>query len=127
CSRYAILNANYIKVKLEKYYPVLFKGKNNRVAHEMILDLRDFKSSLKIELEDVAKRLMDYGYHAPTMSWPVPGTIMIEPTESEGKDELDRFCEAMIAIYHEIKEIESGGTDINDTVLKKSPHTAAAL
>ena len=122
-TKYAILNANYIKARLEEYYKILFKGENGFVAHEMIIDLRDFKTTAKIEAEDVAKRLIDYGFHAPTMSWPVPGTIMIEPTESESKDELDRFCDAMIAIYHEIKEIEEGKFSTENNVLKNSPHT----
>jgi glycine dehydrogenase len=117
------LNANYIKSRLEKYYPVLYKGKKGRVAHEMILDLRQLKT-LKIDVEDVAKRLMDYGFHAPTISWPVPGTIMIEPTESEAKDELDRFCDALISIHQEIQEIASGVANIEDNVLKNAPHTA---
>ncbi len=120
---YAILNANYIKSRLEKYYPVLYKGKNGRVAHEFILDLRHLKRDADIEVEDVAKRLMDYGFHAPTISWPVAGTMMIEPTESEAKDELDRFCEAMIAIHGEIEEIASGRADKLDNVLKNAPHT----
>lgn len=124
-SKYAILNANYIKSRLEKYYPVLYKGKKGRVAHEMILDLRQFKKSADIEVEDVAKRLMDYGFHAPTVSWPVPGTMMIEPTESEAKDELDRFCDALTAINREIQEIADGAQDITDNVLKNAPHTAA--
>ncbi len=122
-TKYAILNANYIKARLENHYKVLFKGENGFVAHEMIIDLREFKVSAKIEAEDIAKRLIDYGFHAPTMSWPVAGTIMIEPTESESKDELDRFCEAMISIYHEIKEIEEGKYDTENNVLKNSPHT----
>ena len=124
-SKYAILNANYIKSRLEKYYPALYKGKKGRVAHEMILDLRQFKKSADIEVEDVAKRLMDYGFHAPTVSWPVPGTMMIEPTESEAKDELDRFCDALTAINREIQEIADGAQDITDNVLKNAPHTAA--
>ncbi|HSE84079.1 MAG TPA: aminomethyl-transferring glycine dehydrogenase, partial [Thermodesulfobacteriota bacterium] len=123
-TKYAILNANYIKSRLEKYYPVLYKGGKGRVAHEFILDLREFKKGADIEVEDIAKRLMDYGFHAPTMSWPVAGTIMIEPTESEAKDELDRFCDAMIAIYHEIKEIADGTQGMQDNVLKNAPHTA---
>ncbi len=123
-TKYAILNANYIKSRLEKYYPVLYVGRKGRVAHEMILDLRQFKRSADIEVEDVAKRLMDYGFHAPTVSWPVPGTIMIEPTESEAKDELDRFCDALIAIYGEIEEIANGSQDIRDNVLKNAPHTS---
>lgn len=120
----AILNANYIAKRLENHYPVLYKGKNGRVAHECILDLRAFKS---ITVEDVAKRLMDYGFHAPTISWPVPGTVMIEPTESESKGELDRFCDAMIAIHAEIKAIETGRADKTNNVLKNAPHTAEAV
>ena len=123
-SKFAILNANYLKSRLEGYYRVLFKGTQGRVAHEFILDLRPLKTSFDIEVEDVAKRLMDYGFHAPTISWPVPGTMMIEPTESEGKGELDRFCDALISIYHEAKEISSGIVDPRDNVLKNAPHTA---
>lgn len=126
-TEYAILNANYIKARLEKYYPVLYTNHNGRVAHEMIIDLRPFKQSADIEAEDVAKRLMDYGYHAPTMSFPVAGTIMIEPTESESKAELDRFCEALIAIRQEIAEIEQGIADRQNNVLKNAPHTAQVL
>jgi glycine dehydrogenase len=123
-SKFAILSANYLKSRLESYYRVLYNGTHGRVAHEFILDLRPLKASYDIEVEDVAKRLMDYGFHAPTISWPVPGTMMIEPTESEGKGELDRFCEALISIYHEAKEISSGITDSEDNVLKNAPHTA---
>ncbi len=123
----AILNANYIARKLESYYPVLYQGKNGLVAHECILDLRSLKKSASIEIEDVAKRLMDYGFHAPTVSWPVAGTIMVEPTESESLAELDRFCEAMIAIRQEIAEIESGQVSMQDNVLKNAPHTAESL
>jgi glycine dehydrogenase len=123
----AIANANYVANRLAPFYPVLFKGKNGLVAHECIIDLRQFKKSAGIEVEDVAKRLMDYGFHAPTMSWPVPGTMMIEPTESESKAELDRFCEAMISIYGEIRAIETGEADREDNVLKRSPHTAQDL
>jgi glycine dehydrogenase len=122
-TKYAILNANYMKSRLEKYYKILYSGKNNTCAHEFIVDLRPFKTSAGIEAEDVAKRLMDYGFHAPTLSFPVPGTIMIEPTESEDKAELDRFCDAMISIYHEIKNIEEGNSDKNDNALKNAPHT----
>lgn len=122
-TEYAILNANYMKARLEKFYPILYAGKNGTCAHEFIVDLRPFKASAHIEAEDVAKRLMDYGFHAPTMSFPVPGTIMIEPTESEDKAELDRFCDALINIYHEIKAIENGEADANDNVLKNAPHT----
>ncbi|MEJ2053118.1 MAG: aminomethyl-transferring glycine dehydrogenase subunit GcvPB, partial [Calditrichaceae bacterium] len=123
-TKYAILNANYIKSRLEKYYPVLFTGSKDRVAHELIFDLRIFDKTAGIDAEDVAKRLMDYGIHAPTMSWPVAGTIMVEPTESEPLQELDRFCEAMIAIYREIKAVEDGLADRENNVLKNAPHTA---
>ena len=123
-SKYGILNANYLKSRLEKHYSVLYTGRYGRVAHEFILDLRQFKRISDIEVEDVAKRLMDYGFHAPTISWPVPGTMMIEPTESEAKDELDRFCDALISIRKEIQEIEDGITDKNDNLLKNAPHTA---
>ena len=121
---YAILNANYIKSRLEKYYDVLYTGKEHgKVAHELILDFRSFKHSLKIEVEDIAKRLIDYGFHAPTVSFPVAGTLMIEPTESESIEELDRFCEAMIAIKGEIEKIASGEFDAEDNPLKNAPHT----
>jgi glycine dehydrogenase len=123
-TRYAILNANYLKARLAKHYPVLYQGKTGRVAHEFILDLRMFKSGVNIEVEDVAKRLIDYGFHAPTVSFPVPGTLMIEPTESESKAELDRFADALIAIRAEIQEIADGKADPNDNVLKNAPHTA---
>ncbi|MBR8837468.1 MAG: aminomethyl-transferring glycine dehydrogenase [Stigonema ocellatum SAG 48.90 = DSM 106950] len=126
-TKVAILNANYIARRLEPYYPVLYKGKNGLVAHECILDLRSLKKSASIEIDDVAKRLMDYGFHAPTVSWPVAGTIMVEPTESESKEELDRFCDAMIAIRAEIAEIELGKVDTQDNVLKNAPHTAESL
>ncbi len=123
-SRIAILNANYIKAKLEGHFPILYQGNKNRVAHEMIADCRQFKTA-GIEVEDVAKRLMDYGFHAPTVSFPVAGTLMIEPTESESKEELDRFCEALISIRNEISEIAGGKADRHDNVLKNAPHTAA--
>ncbi|MBW4666972.1 MAG: aminomethyl-transferring glycine dehydrogenase [Cyanomargarita calcarea GSE-NOS-MK-12-04C] len=126
-TKVAILNANYIAKKLESYYPVLYKGGNGLVAHECILDLRSLKKSANIEIDDIAKRLMDYGFHAPTVSWPVAGTIMVEPTESESQEELDRFCDAMIAIRQEIAEIESGKVDAQDNVLKNAPHTAESL
>ncbi|MHC5673007.1 aminomethyl-transferring glycine dehydrogenase [Nostoc sp.] len=126
-TKVAILNANYIAKKLESYYPVLYQGKNGLVAHECILDLRSLKKSAAIEIDDVAKRLMDYGFHAPTVSWPVGGTIMVEPTESESKQELDRFCDALISIRQEIAEIESGKVDAEDNVLKNAPHTAESL
>ncbi|MDX1586029.1 MAG: aminomethyl-transferring glycine dehydrogenase, partial [Balneolaceae bacterium] len=119
----AILNANYLKDRLKDHYPILYTGKNGRTAHEFIIDLRPFRQSADVEAVDMAKRLMDYGFHAPTMSWPVPGTIMVEPTESESKQELDRFCEAMISIREEIREIEEGKADREDNVLKHAPHT----
>ncbi len=122
-SEIAILNANYLKERLKDHYPILYTGKNGRTAHEFIVDIRPFKQSAGIESIDVAKRLMDYGFHAPTMSFPVPGTLMIEPTESETKAELDRFCEAMISIREEIKEIEEGNADPENNVLKHAPHT----
>jgi len=123
----AILNANYMAHRLEPHYPVLYKGKNGRVAHECIVDLRQLKSTSGVEVEDVAKRLMDYGFHSPTVSFPVAGTMMIEPTESESLREIDRFCEAMIAIREEIREIESGKADRQNNLLKNSPHTAETL
>ncbi|MBL0217367.1 MAG: aminomethyl-transferring glycine dehydrogenase [Myxococcales bacterium] len=123
----AILNANYIAHRLGTHYPVLYTGQNGRVAHELILDCRGFKKTAGIEGEDVAKRLMDYGFHAPTMSFPVPGTLMIEPTESESKAELDRFCEAMISIRAEIAAIEAGQMDRANNPLKNAPHTAAEV
>ncbi|MBI1930493.1 aminomethyl-transferring glycine dehydrogenase subunit GcvPB, partial [Candidatus Poribacteria bacterium] len=123
----AILNANYIAKCLEPYYPVLYKGKGGLVAHECIIDLRGFKKTAGVEVSDITKRLMDYGFHAPTMSWPVPGTMMIEPTESESKAELERFCEAMISIRGEIAEIEGGQANRSDNVLKNAPHTAACM
>ncbi len=126
-TEYAILNANYMKAKLENNFKILYTGKNGFCAHEFIVDLRPFKITAGIEAEDVAKRLMDYGFHAPTMSFPVPGTFMIEPTESEDKGELDRFCEAMISIYDEIKAIEEGRSDKTDNALKNAPHTQAVI
>ncbi|MEH1837696.1 MAG: aminomethyl-transferring glycine dehydrogenase [Nostoc sp.] len=126
-TKVAILNANYIAKRLESYYPVLYQGKNGLVAHECILDLRSLKKSAAIEIDDVAKRLIDYGFHAPTVSWPVGGTIMVEPTESESKQELDRFCDALISIRQEIAEIELGKVDAQDNVLKNAPHTAESL
>ncbi|NND77570.1 MAG: aminomethyl-transferring glycine dehydrogenase [Flavobacteriales bacterium] len=122
-SELAILNANYLYNRLKGYFDILYTGVNDTVAHEMIIDCRDFKSSVKIDVEDIAKRLMDLGFHAPTMSWPVPGTIMIEPTESESKEELDRFVDAMITIRKEISEIEEGKADAEDNPLKNAPHT----
>lgn len=126
-SKVAILNANYIAKRLAPHYPVLYQGQQGWVAHECILDLRQFKKSAGIEVDDIAKRLMDYGFHAPTVSWPVPGTIMIEPTESESKPELDRFCEAMIAIRAEIEAIATGKADPQNNLLKGSPHTAEVI
>ena len=122
-SEVAILNANYIKERLNDHYNILYSGKSGRVAHEFILDLRPFRKSADITVADVAKRLMDYGFHSPTMSWPVPGTLMVEPTESESREELDRFCEAMISIRKEIAEIEDGLADKEDNLLKNAPHT----
>jgi len=123
----AILNANYIAKRLENHYPVLYKGKNGWVAHECILDLRQFKKTAEVEVDDIAKRLIDYGFHPPTVSWPVAGTVMVEPTESESKAELDRFCDAMIAIREEIREVEEGKVDRDNNLLKNAPHTAADL
>lgn len=125
-TRFAILNANYIKARLESSYPVLYSGSKGRCAHEMILDCRAFKN-FGIEVTDIAKRLMDYGFHAPTVSFPVAGTVMIEPTESEPKHELDRFCDAMIAIRSEIEEVENGIMDKTDNPLKNAPHTSAVV
>ena len=123
----AILNANYLKAKLENYYPVLYTGTNGFCAHEMILDCRHFKATSGVEVGDIAKRLMDYGFHAPTVSFPVPGTLMVEPTESEPLRELDRFVEAMIQIRNEIAEIENGNSPKDDNVLKNAPHTADSV
>lgn len=125
-TRYAILNANYIKARLEKHYPVLYAGANGRCAHEMILDCRAFKN-FGIEVTDIAKRLMDYGFHAPTVSFPVAGTVMVEPTESEPKHELDRFCDAMISIRNEIEDVANGISDKINNPLKNAPHTAAVV
>ena len=126
-TKLAILNANYIKAKLDGKFKTLYTGSNGRVAHELIFDMREFKTTAKIEVEDIAKRLMDYNFHAPTVSFPVPGTMMVEPTESENKTELDRFCETMSSIREEIREVESGEADITDNVLKNSPHTAERI
>ncbi|HEV3408885.1 MAG TPA: glycine dehydrogenase (aminomethyl-transferring), partial [Chthoniobacterales bacterium] len=125
-TKVAILNANYIAKRLDPYFPVLYKGRHGLVAHECIVDLRQFKAG-GIEVEDVAKRLMDYGFHAPTVSFPVAGTMMIEPTESEAKEELDRFCDAMISIHGEIQEVVTGRADKQNNVLKNAPHTAQAV
>lgn len=126
-TKYAIFNANYIKSRLEKYYKVLYTGSKGYIAHEMIFDMREFKKSANVEVEDIAKRLMDYGFHAPTVSFPVPGTLMVEPTESEPLSELDRFCEAMIEIRKEIEEIENGNADKVDNLLKNAPHTMSEV
>src|SRR3954449_11116526 len=126
-TRYAILNANYLKSRLEPHFPVLYTRANGRVAHEMIFDLRPLKQASGVDETDVAKRLMDYGFHAPTVSFPVAGTLMVEPTESEAKDELDRFCDALIAIRREIQDVIDGKADRRDNVLKNAPHTAGAV
>jgi len=126
-TKIAILNANYMAKRLEPHYPIVFKGKNGRCAHEFIIDCRQFESTSGVKVEDIAKRLMDYGFHAPTMSWPEAGTLMIEPTESESKSELDRFCDALVSIRQEIRDIEVGKSDRTDNVLKNAPHTAAAI
>jgi glycine dehydrogenase len=119
----AILNANYMAKRLRAHYDVLYTGPNGLSAHEFIIDCRAFDKSAHIRIDDIAKRMMDYGFHAPTMSWPVAGTLMIEPTESESKDELDRMCDALIAIRAEIREIEQGTVDRDDNLLKNAPHT----
>ncbi|MGI9044750.1 MAG: aminomethyl-transferring glycine dehydrogenase, partial [Gemmatimonadaceae bacterium] len=126
-TKVAILNANYIAKRLEEHFPILYRGANGTVAHECIVDTRVVKGTTGIEVEDIAKRLMDYGFHAPTVSFPVAGTLMIEPTESESLVELDRFCEAMISIRGEIREIEEGTADRKDNVLKNAPHTLARV
>jgi glycine dehydrogenase len=126
-TEYAILNANYMKSRLQNDYDILYSGANGTCAHEFIVDLRPFKKTAEIEAEDIAKRLMDYGFHAPTMSFPVPGTIMIEPTESEDKAELDRFCDALLAIREEIRAIENGNADTKNNPLKNAPHTQAVV
>ncbi|MEO5571415.1 MAG: aminomethyl-transferring glycine dehydrogenase, partial [Bacteroidia bacterium] len=123
----AILNANYIRKKLEHHYPILYKGSHGFVAHEMILDCRNFKTSAQIEVTDIAKRLIDYGFHAPTVAFPVAGTLMVEPTESESKEELDRFCDVMISIRKEIEEIETGKSEKGNNVLTNAPHTAVEV
>src|SRR5205823_3705154 len=126
-TRVAILNANYLKARLHPHYPVLYARPNGRVAHELIFDLRPLKQVSGIDETDVAKRLMDYGFHAPTVSFPVAGTLMVEPTESEAKEELDRFCDAMIAIRQEIQAVIDGSADPKDNVLKNAPHTASEI
>jgi len=126
-TKVAILNANYIAKRLEGHYPTLYTGTKGRVAHECILDTRPLKASAGVEVEDIAKRLMDYGFHAPTVSFPVAGTLMVEPTESESKEELDRFCDALISIRNEVREVEQGTLDREDNPLKRSPHTLASV
>jgi glycine dehydrogenase len=126
-TKVAILNANYVAKRLELAYPLLYTGPNGTVAHECILDPRPLKASAGIEVEDITKRLMDYGFHAPTVSFPVAGTLMIEPTESENKAELDRFCDAMLAIREEIAQVERGELPRDDNPLKHAPHTASAV
>jgi glycine dehydrogenase len=126
-TKIAILNANYVAARLDPYYPVLYKGANGRVAHECIIDLRQLKAASGIVAEDVAKRLMDYGFHAPTLSFPVIGTLMIEPTESESLEELDRFCNALISIRQEIQDVEEGRIDQDDNPVKNAPHTATMI
>jgi glycine dehydrogenase len=123
----AILNANYVAKRLDPHYPLLYRGRGGHVAHECIVDLRALKNGTGISVDDVAKRLIDYGFHAPTMSFPVAGTLMIEPTESESKAELDRFCDAMIAIREEIRCIERGELARDDNPLKNAPHTVLDL
>jgi glycine dehydrogenase len=126
-TRIAILNANYIAKRLESAYPVLYTGRNGRVAHECIIDTRPLLESAGVTVDDIAKRLIDCGFHAPTMSWPVAGTLMIEPTESETKAELDRFCSAMLAIREEARAIADGRIDRNNNPLKNAPHTVEDL
>ncbi len=126
-TRVASLNANYIAQRLEGAYKVLYRGKQGRVAHECILDTRPFADSAGVTVDDIAKRLIDCGFHAPTMSWPVAGTLMVEPTESETKAELDRFCDAMLAIRDEIRAIEEGRIDRDNNPLKNAPHTMEDL
>jgi glycine dehydrogenase len=123
----AILNANYLAKRLGEHYPILYTGPGGMVAHECIIDLRPIKDSSGVTVDDVAKRLIDYGFHAPTMSFPVAGTLMIEPTESESRAELDRFCEALIAIRKEISDVESGKLDAEDNPLRNAPHTSDQL
>ena len=124
---YAILNANYLKTRLKDHYKILYSGKNGWVGHEMILDCNEFHKTADITPVDIAKRMMDYGFHAPTVAFPVHGTLMVEPTESEPLSELDRFCDAMIKIREEIREIENGTADKVMNVIKQAPHTASML
>jgi glycine dehydrogenase len=125
-TKMAILNANYMKEILKDHFPILYVGNNSRVAHEMILDCKEFKRTTGVEAGDIGKRLMDYGFHAPTVAFPVHDTLMVEPTESESMYELDRFCEAMISIKKEIDEIANGTADATDNVIKNAPHTVKA-
>jgi len=122
-----MLSANYMAKRLESHYPILYTGRNGRCAHEFILDCRPLEKTAGVKVDDFAKRLIDYGFHAPTMSFPVPGTLMIEPTESEPKAELDRFCEALIAIREEIREVEQGRVSADDSALRHAPHTAEVV
>jgi glycine dehydrogenase len=126
-SKAAIVSANYILNKLKDHFKVLYTGLNKRVAHELIFDMREFRQSAEVDVEDIAKRLIDYGFHAPTVSFPVPGTMMVEPTESESKEEIDRYCDALISIKEEIIEIEEGKQDRKDNLLKNAPHTLKVL
>ncbi|MGH7537668.1 MAG: aminomethyl-transferring glycine dehydrogenase, partial [Gemmatimonadales bacterium] len=126
-TKVAILNANYVAKRLEGHYDLVYAGNNGLIAHECIIDTRPFKQSAGIEVEDIAKRIIDYGFHPPTVSFPVVGTLMIEPTESESKQELDRFCEALIAIREEVREIERGEADRENNLLKNAPHTLEDL
>jgi glycine dehydrogenase len=126
-TQHAILNANYMASRLGAHYDILYTGSHGRVAHEFILDCRHFKQEAGISVDDIAKRLMDFGFHAPTMSWPVAGTLMVEPTESESKAELDRFCDTMIAIREEIAAIAAGDLDREDNPLRHAPHTALVV
>jgi glycine dehydrogenase len=123
----ALVNANYMMSKLKSIYKVLYTGKSSRIGHELIFDMREFKHSVNIDVEDIAKRLIDYGFHAPTVSFPVPGTLMIEPTESESKEEIDRYCDALLSIRDEIREIEKGKFDRENNLLKNAPHTLQTL
>lgn len=123
----AIMNANYVARRLDPHFPVLYKGQTGLVAHECIIDIRGFKPTAGVEVEDIAKRLMDYGFHAPTVSFPVAGTLMVEPTESEDKAQLDAFCDAMIQIRREIEDVVSGKSDRANNVLKHAPHTAEVV
>jgi glycine dehydrogenase len=126
-TRIAILNANYVMQRLAGHYQLLYSGADGLIAHEGIVDTRPFKQAAGVDVEDIAKRLMDYGFHPPTISFPVAGTMMVEPTESESKEELDRFCDALIAIRQEIAEIERGEADRENNLLKRAPHTLAQL